>query len=315
MIELSDRAKGSLIGLACGDAVGTTLEFSAPGSFPRLTDMVGGGPFNLNPGEWTDDTSMALCLGYSLLESEGFSPSDQMTRYLKWYDTGYLSSNGRCFDIGKTVRLALKEFRSSGNPISGSTDVMSAGNGSLMRLAPVPIFYYPEQLSAIHYAGVSSTTTHGAKECIDACRVFAQFICRTLSGLNKEAILSPEGLPDDISSGIQCVVQGSYRKKNKKKIQGSGYVVESLEAALWAFYHATSFEEAILEAVNLGRDADTTGAICGQLAGAYWGKSGIPAGWLDKLVMESEIEELATCLLNTIPPNSEWHNQGMEPTR
>ena len=132
------RYRGSLLGLATGDALGTTLEFSAPGSFEKIDDMIGGGPFLLQAGQWTDDTSMALCLAESLIESHGFDPVDQMQRYTRWATKGHLSSNGRVFDIGNTVRAALRQFAFTGNPYSGPTHEFSAGNGSLMRLAAVP---------------------------------------------------------------------------------------------------------------------------------------------------------------------------------
>jgi ADP-ribosyl-[dinitrogen reductase] hydrolase len=130
------RSRGCLLGLAVGDALGTTLEFKPPGTFTPITDMLGGGPFNLKPGQWTDDTSLALCLAESLIECRGFNPKDQMERYVRWWKEGHLSSTGECFDIGNTTRTALSAFLKTGNPISGPTDAYSAGNGSLMRLAP-----------------------------------------------------------------------------------------------------------------------------------------------------------------------------------
>ncbi len=136
--DARDRAVGALVGLAVGDAVGTALEFRAPGTFTPIDDMVGGGPFGLEPGQWTDDTSMALCLASSLVECGGFDPRDQMTRYLRWREEGYLSSTGTCFDIGNTTSRALDTFVQTGNPF-GPVDQDQAANGSLMRLAPVPI--------------------------------------------------------------------------------------------------------------------------------------------------------------------------------
>jgi ADP-ribosyl-[dinitrogen reductase] hydrolase len=130
------RSRGCLLGLAVGDALGTTLEFKPPGTFTPITDMLGGGPFNLKPGQWTDDTSLALCLAESLIECRGFNPKDQMERYVRWWKEGHLSSTGTCFDIGNTTRAALSAFLKTGNPMSGPTDAYSAGNGSLMRLAP-----------------------------------------------------------------------------------------------------------------------------------------------------------------------------------
>jgi ADP-ribosylglycohydrolase len=162
-MDTKARYRGSLLGLAVADAIGTTLEFQPPGSFTPIDDMVGGGPFLLEPGQWTDDASMALCLAASLVEKQAFDPADQMDRYLRWYKEGYMSSNGRCFDVGNTVRDALHRYRQTGDPYAGSTDPYSAGNGSIMRLAPVPMFYGRDPIQAIEQPGQSSRTTHGRK--------------------------------------------------------------------------------------------------------------------------------------------------------
>ena len=288
-----NRFRVCLIGLAVGDAVGTTVEFKQRGTFPLVTDMTGGGPFKLKPGQWTDDTSMALCLATSLLESQGFDAQDQMLRYCRWHDEGYLSSNGRCFDIGNTVSNALFRFQQTGVPFSGSTHAKSAGNGCLMRLAPVPMFFYPNRDATIHMSGESASTTHGATECIEASQLFGAMLFKALSGTNKADILSTDSFTDFKSQSIVAIASGDYRHKRIKDIRGSGYVVESLEAALWCFHHTHTFEEAILESVNLGDDADTTAAICGQIAGAYYGYSGIPEHWKERLAMINEIRILA----------------------
>ena len=288
-----DRFRGSLLGLACGDAVGTTLEFKPRGTFPPLTDMVGKGPFHLQPGEWTDDTSMALCLAMSLIEAKGFDAHDQMDRYLNWYENGYLSSNGVCFDIGNTTRAALRQYRETGDPFSGFTDPNSAGNGSLMRLAPVVLFYYPEQELSLHFCAESSRTTHGAAECMDACRLFGDMLFRALDGADKQDILMGSRHELVGAEELKSIAQGSYLNKAAKDVRGTGYVVESLEAALWSFWISDNFEQAILTAANLGDDADTTAAICGQIAGAYYGESGIPDRWLERVVMKERIGGLA----------------------
>jgi ADP-ribosyl-[dinitrogen reductase] hydrolase len=292
-METLDRFRGCLLGLAVGDAVGTTLEFKPRGSFTPITDMVGGGPFRLQPGEWTDDTSMALCLATSLLECEGFDAEDQMQRYCRWRDESYLSSNGRCFDIGNTVNSALRRYQAEGNPYAGATDAWSAGNGSLMRLAPIPLFYFSEPDKVEHYAAESSRTTHGAAECLDACRLFSRQLLRALNGEVKEQILSADGAAFHGAPKIQKTALGDYRIKGEEAIRGTGYVVDCLEAALWCFYTTDSFAAAILKAANLGDDADTTAAVCGQLAGAYYGLSGIPRHWLDRLVQREMIQDIA----------------------
>lgn len=302
--ETKNRFLGCLLGLACGDAVGTTVEFHPRGTFEPLTDMVGGGPFRLKAGQWTDDTSMALCLAESLLECNGFDPRDQMERYRRWYDEGYWSSTGTCFDIGTTVRHALERFRETGQPFSGSTDPFSAGNGCIMRLAPVPLFYYPDRAKAIFYAGESSRTTHGAAECVEACRLLADILVRAVAGETKEKLLR---LPDDRVKGpvlslrcekIVAIAHGDFLSKPRDEIRGSGYVVACLEAALYCFAQTPSFEEAVLMAANLGDDADTTGAVCGQIAGAYYGASAIPQDWLCRLAMADRIRSMAEALFH-----------------
>ena len=298
MITLRERYRGALLGLAAGDAVGTTVEFSPPGTFTPVTDMVGGGPFRLHPGEWTDDTSMALCLAESLLERRGFDPVDQMDRYVRWRSHGHLSSNGRCFDIGNTVADALRRFEATGDPWAGSTDPHSAGNGSIMRLAPVPLFYAADAAQAITISGDSSRTTHGAAACVDACRYLGGLIVGALGGETKEALLAPlyhpvPGAAWNLDPSIAAIAAGSFAHKSPPAIRGSGYVVESLEAALWAFHHTGTFAEGCLLAVNLGHDADTTAAVYGQLAGAYFGEAAIPALWRDRLAHRDLIIDFA----------------------
>ena len=140
----ADRYRGSLLGLAVGDALGTTLEFKSPGSFTPISDIVGGGPFRLIRGQWTDDTSMALCLAESLVTQRRFDPVDQLERYVRWYQDGHLSSTGTCFDIGITTAGALHSFERTRQPFCGVPDASAAGNGFLMRLAPVPPVLCPE---------------------------------------------------------------------------------------------------------------------------------------------------------------------------
>jgi len=292
-MEEKDRFRGCLLGLATGDAVGTALEFQPRGSFAPISDMIGGGPFGLAAGEWTDDTSMALCLATSMVETGRFDPMDQMFRYWQWAEGGYLSSNGRCFDIGNTVATALRRYRNTGNPFAGSTDPRSAGNGCIMRLAPIPMFYYPDEEAASGYAAESSRTTHGAAECLDACRLLAGILVRALGGRTKEEVLFKESNRFRGSPSICSIAQGEYREKAASEIRGSGYVVECLEAALWCFLCTDSFEAAILQAANLGDDADTTAAVCGQVAGACYGASGIPDRWLERLAMKEQIADLA----------------------
>jgi ADP-ribosyl-[dinitrogen reductase] hydrolase len=285
-----DRFEGALLGLACGDAVGTTLEFRAR-QLCAADRYGGGGPFSLRAGQWTDDTSMALCLAESLVVKR-LRPGDQMTRYANWYQWGYWSSTGHCFDIGMATREAIQQYLRTGNALAGSEDARSAGNGSLMRLAPVAMAYAHDEQEVQERAALSSRTTHAAAECLDACRLFAVALSRALLGANKAQVLDLAALPFG-SPRIAEIAQGSWRSKSREQIQSSGYVVHSLEAALWCFDRLESFEAVVLEAANLGDDADTTAAIAGQIAGAFWGRSGIPAHWLERLHQQADIRALA----------------------
>ncbi len=310
------RFRGSLLGLAAGDALGTTLEFSGRGPHD-LTDMVGGGPFDLDPGAWTDDTSMALCLADSLIAERGFDARDQMARYVRWWREGHNSSTGFCFDIGNTVRTALSDYESTGNPWAGSEDPYTAGNGSLMRLAPVVLCYANRPAEALQRAADSSRTTHACREAVDACRYMAALILGCLRGVPKEVLLGPlyapyEGCWDraPLCESIEAIACGSYDGKGWQQMRATGYVVHTLEAALWAFDSTNSFEAGCLQVVNLGEDADTSGAVYGQLAGAYYGEGGVPAAWRQRLAMRERITLLADELYDTaesIAPSSGRH--------
>jgi ADP-ribosylglycohydrolase len=303
-VDRRDRYHGALLGLATGDALGTTLEFTRKGDVDPIDDMIGGGPFGLPPGYWTDDTSMALCLAESLVERNAFDPHDQMTRYVRWWREGHWSSTGTCFDIGNTTRAALARFEAGGGPFAGSADVNSAGNGSLMRLAPVALRYAYDPAHAVRYAAHSSRTTHAAREAVDACRYFAALLVGALMGHDKSELLSDRfaarGVDwslQPLAPAIDAIAAGSFREKTEHEIRASGYVVHTLEAALWAFSRTSNFRDGALLAVNLGEDADTTAAVYGQLAGAYYGAHAIPENWRSKVVKREEIERLASALL------------------
>ncbi|MBU4536125.1 MAG: ADP-ribosylglycohydrolase family protein [Euryarchaeota archaeon] len=297
--EDEDRMYGSLLGLAVGDALGVPLEFKAPGTFKEVTGFQEGGSHNLKAGEWSDDTSLALALAKSLIESKGFDPQDQMERYLDWYQEGYLSVNGECFDIGNTTREALEHFADTQEPYSGPDHSKSAGNGSLMRLAPIPIYFFSKKEEVLKYARLSSCTTHQHPLVVECCTYFAHLLQGALLGEGKEELLSPDYQPfkEEINFELDEVIKGSYKTKNPPEIKARGYVVRSLEAALWAFYKSDNFKDGALLAVNLGDDADTVGAIYGQLAGAYYGKDGIPQDWLDNLACYNYILDIGRDLV------------------
>ncbi len=279
-----NRALGALLGLAVGDAVGAAIEFEPKSRFARLDDMAAGGPHRLARGQWTDDTAMALALADSLLVHPGLDADDLMHRFLDWHGTGAYSCTGRCFDIGIQTRRALDQYRRSGNPLAGNTEPAASGNGALMRLAPVPIRHWRDPAEMARVAAVQTRTTHGSPPTLAASVTFATMVAEAIAGADLTTVLcGPAG------NGIE----GGWRGVHRDAIEGSGYVVRSLQAAVWAVSRATDFRSAILLAANLGQDADTTAAIAGQLAGAVFGIQGIPPAWLDALAWRERLTEAA----------------------
>lgn len=285
-----DRAVGAFLGLAVGDALGTTLEFTARDSHPLHTEMLGGGVFRLDPGVWTDDTSMALALAESIAENGRLEPKDVAARFVDWWRNGACSPTGLCFDIGSITRSALSAFERTGNPLAGPTDPDTAGNGSLMRLAPVVLPHIAAPAAAERDAAIQSRITHGAPEAVDACRVLGCILVHTIATGRMDA-----RWPADLSPAV-AALEASHRRKSRDAITSSGYAVHTLEAALWAVATTTTFEAALVAAVNLAGDADTVGAVAGQIAGARYGAAAIPARWLAPLAWRGRIESLAVRL-------------------
>lgn len=286
-----NRHAGCLLGLAAGDALGTTIEFSPRDTKPHLTEMVGGGVFHLTPGCFTDDTSMALAMASSIVHLSRFEPANIMNRFVQWRDYGEYSPAGNCFDIGNTTNTALERYLATNNPYAGETAPSNGGNGALMRLAPIPMFAWRDPESLQDLAAASSMLTHGAPESLDACRLYAVMIAEALSGRNKDDILRTRDWNGETK--VQDIAAGTYKSKSRDAIRSSGYVIHTLEAALWSIHRTNSFEDAIILAVNLGEDADTVGAVTGQLAGALYGVDNIPPRWLDTLQWKDRLLEVS----------------------
>ncbi len=275
-----DAARGMLLGLAVGDAIGTSVEFQPRGSFPPVTGMTGGGVFRLEPGQWTDDTSMALCLADSLLANGGWNPSDCMNRFRQWRDSGENSCTGTCFDIGNTVNAALRKFERDGEPYAGSQDPMSSGNGAIMRLAPAAIAYHRDPVQAERAAVLQGRTTHGSAECAEIAVSMARLL---------------------VTGDIAAVPNAPPPDTPESEIRSSGYVRHTWDAALWAVTSTETFRDAILKAANLGDDADTVAAVTGQIAGRIHGEAAIPPEWLEPLAWRDRIAETADRLYDVNP--------------
>lgn len=298
-----DKLRGMLVGLAVGDALGAPVEFMKRGTFKPIDGYRDGGPFSLKAGYWTDDTSMALCTGLSLVNKNEMDGDDQFSGYLKWYRDGYMSSTGVCFDIGNQTKKAL-ELYEQGHSLYSLRNILKderrgAGNGALMRLAPVVIKFHEDVSTAISSASLNAQLTHPDTRCLQANKVFTYLMIRSLRVSDKKELLDPEMIHAQIPSldpEIAEVIDGSYTLLGAEDINPSGYVVRSMEAALWAFWNASSFEEGVKLAVNLGGDSDTIGAIYGQLAGAFWGYKGIPHDLVKGLYGYKRIVVLAELL-------------------
>ena len=308
MTDTQQRFEGCLLGLACGDAVGGPVEFYRRGRFPPVQGMHGGGKFELRPGEWTDDTAMALCLAESLLARKGIDPLDQMQRYWRWADQGHHSTRHHAFGLGKTVANALMRFRRTGDPLAGTADPATAGNGSLMRLAPVAMFCFNDRQAMLEAAELTSRTTHAAEEALAACRYLAAILHAALHGAPDKASLLSAADDIPLPSGMTRIARKEFLTAPMDRIYGRGYVVDCLEAALWCFWHSDSFEEAILRSANLGDDADSTAAVCGQIAGAFHGVSAIPEEWRHTLFRYDAIRDFAGALFRQRLPRTTHTN-------
>ena len=302
--NLRERFRGALVGLAVGDALGAAVQHRKRGSFTTVSDMLGGGPFELPRGGWTDDTAMALCLAESLIECARFDPADQMARYQLWQREGHLTSTGECVGITASVAKALATARWSGKAFAGSHDPAQLDKEALSRVAPAVLFFLAEPREAIQYAAESARTTQQSPVVLDACRYLAALLVGALGGAGRQQLLAPRyspvpGLWEErgLKEPVEVIATGSYRRKASADLDGGGTVLQTLEAALWALDHSGNFREGALLAVNLGLDADVTGAVYGQLAGALYGLGGIPPNWRAALLKRDLIEGLADRLL------------------
>ncbi|CAM4810673.1 unnamed protein product [Rotaria magnacalcarata] len=323
------RVMGALFGLAVGDVLGVGVGFRSGDCFGHcpVTGIKKGGTQSLNPGQWTDNTSMCLCLASSFITKKSFDPYNQMVRYKWWFKKGFLSSTGQCFNINNATRQALDEFCRRQDTLKkayhmntddevddlslekvraikkfnlkcGSTS--TTGSGVLMYLAPIPLFYFRSPEYAVNYAGRSASLFQDNIKVLDACRYYAALIVAAIRGEKKERLLDNHFYEDhrswfgakEIHPEILRIAQGSYKRPRgyEDGIRGKGYIVDTLEAALWVFcYDNNSFEKGFSDAVRLGENNDTTAIIYGQLAGAYYGYQQIPECWLRQLYASSLI--------------------------
>jgi len=298
--SLRDRFQGALLGLAVGDALAAHTQFRKPGSFAAVGDILGGGPFDLPRGAWSDDTAMALLLAESLNERDGFDANDQVERYARWQREGYGSATGQCVGITASVARALATALYKRQPFAGSHDPAQLDKEPLSRAAPAVMFFFADGAKAAAKAAESARITCQAPMVLDCVRLYAAMLHQALAGREKAVILRP---PRDwwISVSTRPEVLGiyeaSYARRDLSEIQAGGQVVEALEAALWAFKRSANFREGALACANLGRDSDVVTAVYGAIAGAHYGVSSIPGIWRNSLMRQEAVIEAADRLL------------------
>ncbi|MDZ7815796.1 MAG: ADP-ribosylglycohydrolase family protein [Planctomycetota bacterium] len=294
-----DRYIGCLLGLAVGDAYGAPFEGTWNGSFEPPDRFEKGGFHDSNPGEWTDDTSLALCLADSLLSKKALDLNDVAERFLRWHREGYKSSREVAFGIGGTCRKAIESFEETGKAESGPDEYNSAGNGSIMRLAPVPMVYAHDPLLSAEMSEKSSRVTHQAQQALDCCRILGYTLASLLGGSSKAQVLNSlqRAFEREVHNEVIPIINGSYKTTSSETISTTAYVVQTLEAAFWAFWNSSGFFEGLKKLVALGGDTDTTGAVYGQIAGAFYGRDGIPEQLVDELNDTESIQGKAVSLL------------------
>lgn len=292
--SLRERFLGALLGLAAGDAVAAATQYRRPGSFTPIGDLLGGGPFDLPHGGWSDDTAMALCLADSLLSADGFDARDQVQRYERWQREGYLSATGQCLGITASTAHALARAQWRRQRFAGSHVPYQLDPEPLSRVAPVVMFFFAAEQQAVKLAGDAARTTCQAPAVLAACRNLARALFLALSGRPKPDIVAAASPATD--RRVTRSGSGS-RTRGRGRMRGNRTVTDALAIALAAFAATDNFRDAVLHAANYGGNSDVAAAACGQLAGAHYGAAAIPPSWRDSLLRRSVIEDYADRLL------------------
>jgi len=308
-----ENIKSCFLGLAIGDALGVPVEFRDRSFFKDLPvkDMLGFGTWNQPPGTWSDDSSLTFCLAESLIN--GYNLEDIGKKFVAWYSSGYWGAHHKLFDIGMTTRLAIGRIQKGENPkFSGELDVESNGNGSLMRIVPASLYFCNlDDVNLYERIKEVSSMTHGHFRSVFSCYLFSKFVIELFKGQEKEnalatAIEEVKKFAHDNNFNskevnlFSKVLDGKLKNFIEDSIRGSGYVLHCLEASIWSFLTTNNYAEAVLKAVNLGEDTDTTACVTGALAGLYYGEESIPMLWSIKLAREQDIKNLAEAFTESI---------------
>ncbi|MBV6424638.1 MAG: hypothetical protein NAOJABEB_02451 [Steroidobacteraceae bacterium] len=297
---LRERFTGALLGLATGDALAAATQFRKPGSFAPIGDLLGGGPFDLPRGAWTDDTAMALCVAESFLERGAFDPVDQVARFARWQREGHLSATGQCVGITAAVTRALGAARWRRQRFPGSHDPAQLDPEVLSRIAPAVMFHFNDAGAAIETAAELARTTCQAPIALDACRVLATALHAALEGRDKPAILRAVrqlGERGALRPEVADIAAGGYRRSLAAPARTRSNALAVLALALDAFETTASWRDGALACANRGGDSDVLTAAYGQLAGAHFGSPAIPPAWRESLASKGLIVDVADRLL------------------
>jgi len=309
MQQTGSQTLAGLMGICVGDALGVPVEFTS--RWERLqapvTSMQGYGTYNQPPGTWSDDSSLTLCLAESLCS--GFSLEAIAQSFCRWCSEGYWTPHGIVFDIGNATSAALHRLQQEKvSPLeAGGTSEGSNGNGSLMRILPLAYYHRSLDLRAlIERVHQVSCITHAHPRSQISCGIYILIAIGLLKGFDLEKaylqgletakeLYSEPPYASELTQ-FKRIFSGEIAQLPIEKIQSDGYVIHTLEASLWCLLNSTSYAEAVLKAVNLGEDTDTTAAVTGGLAGIYYGVENIPPEWINQLARKQDIIDLAARL-------------------
>ncbi len=299
--ELRERFQGALQGLAIGDALAAATQFRRAGTFAAVGDLLGGGPFDLPRGAWSDDTAMALCLAESLAARSGFDAHDQLERYTRWQREGYRSATGQCLGITAATARALAAAEWRGQSAGKLAESATLEAEALSRVAPVVMHFFAAPEEAVSAAADAARVTSQSPLVLDACRLLAAMLHAALRGEPKEKVLAPASkvfgahpLRDPVAALLARPPDASAAPP-----ASDGGALAVLELARSSFAGSANFRDGALRAVNFGGDSDVIGAVYGQLAGAHYGLTGIPRAWRQALAHSELIVELGDGLLQS----------------
>ncbi|GAB2825018.1 ADP-ribosylglycohydrolase family protein [Ferruginibacter profundus] len=310
-VDYSDKIKSVLFGVAVGDAIGVPVEFKSRQVIRKnpVTDMIGYGTYNLPPGTFSDDSSLTFCLAEALTNDFNLEAIGQ--NFVKWCYNNYWTPRGNVFDIGVATRQAIDRLAKGVRPdLAGGFDVSSNCNGSLMRISPL-LFYLLDKPIKERYEIIKqvSSITHGHIRSVIACFYYLEFAQQLFAQKDKFEIY--KALQTEITNHLTSLSIDSTEialfdrllKQNihdltEENIFSSGYVLHTLEASIWCLLTTDNYKDAVLKAVNLGEDTDTTGAVTGGLAGLLYGFNNIPTNWIKQIAKHNDIEELGDRLSN-----------------